>query len=120
MVEFAVGRSSDGGTSGLRCVCVSGKMTIQHAHELKEAILEGFATGENILVDLTGVTDVDLAGIQVICAAHLFAAGAGRGFSVLGADGGAFAAARQAAGLSCQAGCLKGVGKSCFVGGGGE
>lgn len=113
MIDFTTNRSMDGGEAASGRLSIGGEMTVHHAIELKTALLEAFAEGEELQLDLKTVMEVDLAGLQIICAAHLGAALSGKGFSVSGAEAGAFAAARKAAGLSGSTRCPKGVGVSC-------
>jgi len=49
---------------------LSGELTIYHAAELKEALLPFAADAGAWALDLSGVTDVDSAGVQVLLAAR--------------------------------------------------
>jgi anti-anti-sigma factor len=55
------------GSASLR---LSGDLTIYHAADLKQALLPFAAEGGAWTLDLSGVTDVDSAGIQVLLAAR--------------------------------------------------
>lgn len=46
-------------------------MTICRAAELKEQLLPACSSGEEIEMDLSGVTDIDAAGLQFMMAAKL-------------------------------------------------
>lgn len=49
----------------------SGPMTIQNASELRKGLLDSLkGAGKSIVLDLSGVTESDIACIQVLCAAH--------------------------------------------------
>lgn len=65
MIDFAIDESSSTGT-----VTLSGDITIQHAVTLKETLLEGISKTSSLVLNLEQVERVDLATIQVLCAAH--------------------------------------------------
>ena len=49
---------------------LSGELTIQNATSLKESLLDALNDVETCELDLTDVSQIDLAGIQVLFAAH--------------------------------------------------
>ena len=49
---------------------LAGELTIYHAADLKHALLPLAAPGGDWALDLSGVTDIDSAGIQVLLAAR--------------------------------------------------
>jgi len=49
---------------------LSGSLTIEHGHELREALGGIIARGNQVFVSLAGVEDVDLAGLQLLYAAR--------------------------------------------------
>jgi anti-anti-sigma factor len=55
------------GSASLR---LSGELTIYHAADLKQALLPFAADAGALALDLSGVTDIDSAGIQVLLAAR--------------------------------------------------
>ncbi len=56
-----------GGATSLR---LSGELTIYHAADLQQALLPLAAPGGDWALDLSGVTDIDSAGIQILLAAR--------------------------------------------------
>ena len=57
---------------------VEGDMTINYISELKECLVEAFASAERVTVDVSSATAVDVAGIQLLCACHRFSNGRGK------------------------------------------
>lgn len=49
-----------------------GDMTIGHVAEIKERLVEAFANAEQVVVDVSAATAVDVAGVQLLCACHRF------------------------------------------------
>ncbi|MEO5364842.1 MAG: STAS domain-containing protein [Magnetococcus sp. WYHC-3] len=68
--------------SGL--LTLSGDLTIQHAAEVKEALLQSLEHAHNITLALAKVGRVDLAGLQLLCAFHRRLHAEGRILSVSG------------------------------------
>ncbi|SNB44783.1 STAS domain-containing protein [Geobacter sp. DSM 9736] len=117
MSDFTVTHSmSEDGE--VRVVTLSGEMTIMHAGELRETLLSALAGEGKFRVDVTAVTDIDLAGLQLLCAAHRAAVGA-RGTMTLNREGNeGFVDAARAAGFPRHVGCSRDTEKSCiWVGG---
>lgn len=53
--------------TGEQCrVAVEGEMTIFHAQEMKSALQEPLVSGRDIEVDLSGVSEIDSAGLQIM------------------------------------------------------
>ncbi|MBF0110918.1 MAG: STAS domain-containing protein [Magnetococcales bacterium] len=65
MIDLSVNDTGDTGT-----LILSGSITIQHASQLKEALLEGISAAKRLLINLGDVERADLATIQLIYAAH--------------------------------------------------
>lgn len=57
---------------------LQGDMTIKHAGEFKESLMQAFAAADRVIVDVSGVTAVDVAGVQLLFAGQRFAAGRGQ------------------------------------------
>jgi anti-anti-sigma factor len=50
---------------------IEGEMTIYRAMELKDELLPAFTTAQDIEIDLSGVTEIDASGLQLMLAAKL-------------------------------------------------
>ncbi|MBW2688760.1 MAG: STAS domain-containing protein [Deltaproteobacteria bacterium] len=59
-----------------------GDMTISHVSDIKECFLEAFSDAENVTVDVSAATSVDVAGIQLLCACLRFSKGRGKKMSL--------------------------------------
>lgn len=59
-----------------------GDMTISHVSDIKECLLEAFSDAENVTVDVSATTSVDVAGIQLLCACLRFSKGRGKKMSL--------------------------------------
>ena len=83
MAMATVKRTSEG------VVLVEGRMTIPNAWELKEGLIraafEGPAEGKGVLLDLSGVEDMDTSGLQLLLLLRREALARGLGFRVLAA-----------------------------------
>jgi anti-anti-sigma factor len=69
-------------TAAGRIVRLSGELTIDSAAELKSAIMKAFEGCTGLKLDVSMVESVDLASVQVLCAAHRHGVSTGAGFSL--------------------------------------
>jgi anti-anti-sigma regulatory factor len=51
-------------------VKLEGELTLVHVSEIKSRLLEAVAGGGEVEVDVSAVTEVDVAGLQLICSLH--------------------------------------------------
>ncbi|MEG3638402.1 STAS domain-containing protein [Magnetococcus sp. PR-3] len=73
--------SADGANATLT---LDGDLTIQQAAELKESCVNAVQNSENLALNISGVTRVDLAGIQLICAMHRALVDGGKHLTIQG------------------------------------
>lgn len=73
----------DAGTKTGRLV-VTGSLTIMQVGRLRDALLQGFAEAVRVVVDLGGVGEIDIAGLQLLCAARRFAREHGKELQLTG------------------------------------
>ena len=66
-------------------IVLSGELTIYGVAEVKTRVLEGIASGVHT-IDLTGVSEIDSAGLQLLCAARHSIRAAGGAAKVIGAN----------------------------------
>jgi len=100
-----------GAPSGLK---LSPSLTLANAGEVKEALRSALAGGGPITIDATAVTEVDLAGLQLICATHRATSRAGRELEIVVGGAGADCAALTAAIGNLGFGRDVGCGNRCF------
>ena len=99
-------------------VTIAGPMTVPYARELREHLLAAFDKVNSITADLCGVTEVDIAGLQLLCSAHLSSVAMNKRFTIIGGPGSAVWEAADAAGQLRQMGCVVDVCHTCIWTGG--
>ncbi len=76
-----------------------GKVTVNAAAELHKSLLSAMQTATDIAVDLGEATELDFAGVQLLCAAQMTADRHGTKLSLSGALQAGIAASFQTAGI---------------------
>lgn len=66
----------------MSALAVEGELSIYRAAELKAALLDALAAGEALELDLSKVTEMDSAGVQLVLLAAREAKAAGRRFGI--------------------------------------
>ena len=87
-------------------VTIAGTMTIPYAGELREQLLAAFEKADTIAADLCGVTEIDVAGLQLLCSAHRSSVLMNKAFSIVSRQGSVVWEAADAAGQLRQVGCV--------------
>lgn len=49
---------------------LSGELTIQHAEELRTALIKAIISMDDLAIDCSGASRVDLSFLQLLCSAH--------------------------------------------------
>jgi len=66
-----MGAGMDLATDGVeRVVVLEGELRLAQAANVRRELLDALRPGQTTVADLSGVTEVDLAGLQLICSAH--------------------------------------------------
>lgn len=94
-------------------VAINGAMTIGQASELKTGLLKAFEAGKPVEIQLAGVTEVDVTGLQLICSAHRSSVERGCELQVSGTDSEGFSNVARMAGMLRHAGCAHDVTHTC-------
>lgn len=89
-------------------LCLSGDANIRCIADIHATLLTVFQKQDVIILDLAGITDVDLTFVQLIEAARHSSAGNGRHFSLMSGVGGALLDILQRGGF------LASAGDACF------
>ncbi len=113
MDEFFVSQTIPEEQPTARTVTVGGAMTIRHGLEIKEALKDAMAAGESLVIDLQGVTEIDLIGMQVICATHRSFMAQGRQLSVVRAGNQAIDTVVRTGGFARHTGCVQDTCHTC-------
>ena len=99
-------------------VRLRGNLTVEHAHELKQSILDALQGNERIVIELEGVTDVDLSFLQLLCAAHKTSMRLGKELTLFGDRSETFKLAVSDAGFPRILGCHEDPDRGClWIGG---
>jgi anti-anti-sigma regulatory factor len=112
VVESAAG-------AGTITVQVHGSLTIAQAREAHAALVTAFAKADQVLLDLEGVEEIDLTGLQLVCAAHRSSCSSGKSFQVKGNDSEPIERAALRAGFLRRVGCRQDK-NLCFWRGGAD
>lgn len=92
---------------------VAGGVTVETVCELQDRLLNGLAESERLVLDLGATGAVDIAGLQLLCAAHHFAVARGRELRLIGL-GDQVRELANAAGFVRGTPCTLGGGEPCF------
>lgn len=92
---------------------LEGALTIQRAGDMRDALLRSLSSAEQVSLNLEQVTDLDVAGLQVLCSAYRTAQAMNKGLLLAGGPSEAFKKAVSDSGYSCRAGCSSGPGRRC-------
>jgi len=118
MAAFEVSTTTPEGESSTVVVSISGSMTVQYAGELKTALLTVLDSAEQIRLDVGNVTEVDLAGLQLLCSAHRTSVQLNKQFVFCDGYNEVVKKIGREAGFQRHVGCALDKGKSCiWVGG---
>ena len=107
MDECTVSVKQAEGAADTLTVRVSGSMTIGSIREVHARLLDAFSRGSGVCLDLRGVEEIDLSGLQIVCAAHRSAIRNCGEFTVEGNQREVIVAAARAAGFIRNSGCDK-------------
>lgn len=112
---------SDMVRSAEECVVkLRGDLTVEHAHEMKSVFLEALQSNERVVVELEGITDVDLSFLQLLCSAHRTSMRLNKSLTLLSEQSDIFRQAVRDAGFSRILGCHEDPQKACLWIGGWE
>jgi len=118
MDDMTMERWQDPGAPSKQGLKVCGSLTVAQAAEFKKALLETLGTATELQVDLSGITEIDLTGLQLLCAAHQSAQASGMVFSVNDGGNRAYLDTIVGSGFRRSAGCARGnAGRCVWVGG---
>lgn len=91
-----------------------GDLTVNHAAEIRKALLEALKAADLVAIDAGNVKNVDISGLQLLCSAHRTAAECGKRITYAGKLPGAFLKAAEEAGYERLAGCRFDCKQNCF------
>lgn len=97
---------------------LSGELTLIHAAEFKTQLVRALVSARRIVIDTQGLSEVDMACLQLICSAHQSAAAAGKELSIASRQSEAFARKVEQAGLRAGVLCGREMNGKCLWNGG--
>lgn len=118
MDELTLERTPGPEAQGRQTLKVTGRVTIAQAFEFREELLVALSAADELQLDLAGLTAIDLAGLQVLCAAHQGAEATGKLFQIMDGGNEVFRNVAADAGFLRHVGCARDTSCSCiWVGG---
>jgi len=108
-METTLKNSNDNGI-----VKLSEDMTIQHITKICDVLIKALKANDKIFIEFGNVTHVDLAGLQLMCAAHRIAILTGKQISCSGTLPDVFRKAAEEAGYDRLTGCRRDDRENCF------
>ncbi len=108
MVEFESAHTGDG-----VIMKMSGELTVSHVVQAKSVLLEALGRLDYLELDLSLMTEVDISGLQLLCAAHRTAKTQGKRIVVLSASDSIDTAVKDA-GLPGSEGCATSLSEGCL------
>lgn len=84
---------------------IAGPVTVQRAAELKAALVGALAKADQVAIDLSRVTEVDLCGLQLLCSAQRTASQSRKRLAFAGLAPDIFRRAAGEAGVCVRTGC---------------
>jgi len=116
--EMTTELSEDPGAPGRQLLTVTGSVTIGQAAGFREALLGALEAGGELEVNLDGITDLDLTGLQLLCSAHQSATVQGKRFTARVCGSEIYGKVAAEAGFYRHVGCARDTSCSCiWVGG---
>jgi ABC-type transporter Mla MlaB component len=118
MDEMTIEHWQDPGVPGNKGLKLAGNMTIGQAADLKDVLMAALETASELRLDLTGVTEIDLTGLQLLDAAHRSSQARGKRFSIEHGGNRTLLDTIAAAGFQRRSGCASDTSGTCiWVGG---
>ena len=94
-------------------VTIEGAVTVERAAEFRTLLLQAFERGKNVELVLSGLTEIDVSGLQLLCSCHRSSVARGVGFVLLGCNETLHETAALA-GMYRHKGCLEDTPGTCL------
>ena len=109
MVDFRIENSGDAGTLTFDC-----DLTIDHAAEIKEALMIALGNTDSLVVNLENVNEVDITCLQLFCSAHRMSISLNKRMVLSEKRSKAFTGSCETAGFERHIGCELDTQNSCL------
>ncbi|MCL4490600.1 MAG: STAS domain-containing protein [Nitrospirae bacterium] len=93
---------------------IGGELTVQHADELKAALMRSLDAVDHLILNLDKVTEIDLSCLQLLCSAHRTSTELKKQLTITGNQSDALKQVIETAGYSRHVGCAFDCNKSCL------
>jgi len=114
MSDFSMTTTTPQEAPTVRAIALCGAMTIHHAGEIWTSIKEALAEADEVRMDMAQVKEIDLVGLQLLCAAHQSSVANNRHFRLDGSCAASVKATIQDSGFERHVGCERDVDHSCI------
>jgi anti-anti-sigma factor len=112
-MDFSIEQSGSVGV-----MTIGGELTVQHADELKAALMRSLDAVDHLILNFDRVTEIDLSCLQLLCSAHRTSAKLRKQLTIAGNHCNMLKQVIEAAGYSRHIGCAFDCNKSCLWMGG--
>jgi len=93
---------------------ITGSITLCSAGELLQQLAGAFERTDDVVIDLSGVTEIDIAGLQLFCSCHRSSLFSNKGFRIIGQDQPAIWETAASAGYLRKSGCAIDTKHTCI------
>ncbi len=100
------------GSSGV--LTFSGELTVEHVGEMRTALIQALTDADHVEMDFSGVVEVDIFCLQLLCSAHRTSIRLNKRVNVLESQLAKFRETLETAGYSRATGCGLDRENSCF------
>lgn len=98
----------------LGVLVLEGDLTVEHAGELRKALLDAFNSVRQVSFDLERVVSMDLSCLQLLCSAHRTASLTGKELLQIGDSSPGLKETVKSAGYPRSTGCTEDMAKGCL------
>jgi anti-anti-sigma factor len=92
--------------NGVSSIALSGDISVDNSGELKDLLLKEALKHNSIAIDVSSITDVDVAGMQILCAIHKYMNNSGKDITLKGMTD-TFSSIISRSGFTHNKGCAK-------------
>lgn len=118
MAEFSVQVEPVAEDAGATVITLSGPATIANVNTLLMQLLAAFHRADHVIIDLHGVTEIDAAGLQLLCSSHRSSLSVNKELSIRGKELPLILEAAAASGQLRSSGCAIDSTHTCIWTGG--
>ena len=114
MSDFSVHAISMPGEPGSVDLKITGPTNVSNVGELLEQLLAAFEHSDSVTVDLSDVTEIDAAGLQLLCSSHRSSIFANKKLRISGQEQPAIRKAAELIGCLRKSGCALDTKHTCI------